>query len=139
MKTLVIGLVTLLSADAKKYKPFQKPNTINIENPNTLRQIIEEGLDVTTESKTIGLRQAAGTGYMWLYQESPAGCISIVQSIVDESNGRKGGPKANYLEVSKAQESDNCQLSLVYERPWLFKGFGEDGGLKSDSTALKSF
>lgn len=92
MKTLFIGLITMLSVDAKKYIPFQRPNTINLENPNTLKRLTEQGMDVSIESKTIGLRQAVATGYEWLYQESPAGCISIDKTIVDETNGKRGGP-----------------------------------------------
>lgn len=87
MKSLSIGLITLLSVDAKKYIPFQRPNTINLDNPNTLKRLIEQGMNVSIKSKTIGLRQATATGYEWLYQESPAGCIIIDKTIVVETNG----------------------------------------------------
>lgn len=142
MKTLITALISVASTCAFGIHRAQEiQGVIDLKNPVTLRSTIAKGVDVSSGPIRVALKEQTGTGFIWQYQEYPAGCISVSEeSGIDASETfSPGTPKSLYFEFQKQKEVDGCQVSIALARPWLFSGFAEDGSVIDDSTTVKNF
>ena len=129
-----------------KFKPKSNDTNalkvIDLSDLNVVLSVIQNGINVTAqEPQTIQVKSASGTGYQWSTKITPEGCISIKQSLGEAALTPGGSKTVNYTleRVSTVSSESVCSFTMALNRPWVFKGFNDDGSLIDQSSASDSF